>query len=186
MNNMDLEITETNQFDDDNTKNKRGPKKDRSEGKYSQEDFQAMSREEQFEIASDYYMRSVEEFDDGTFNFSQSTFKRLCDDLGFVKGLVDTKADEMKNNASVEKQTIWLDDIERENVSSKKFTISEKTKELCDEIFSSSPNLSNKEKSIIMDLAFQKGLKLLLDELNNDEIRFCYRPISEKTVLGKP
>ena len=48
-------------------KKKRGPRKDRSKSKYSEEDFRKMPRDQQFELAQKYMMLGDDEFDDGTF-----------------------------------------------------------------------------------------------------------------------
>lgn len=187
MNDMDLEITETNQLDDDNTKNKRGPKKDRSEGKYSQEDFQAMSRQEQFEIAKEYYMRSVEEFDDGTFNFSQSTFKRLCENLGFTKGIIDTRVDEAKEqNTSVEKETIWLDDIKRVNPVSKKITVSKDILDKIEDFFKKEPRLTNVEKSLLIELFLRRGVDSVVGSVDDGNAEIALKPVSKRVLFKKP
>ena len=72
----------------------RSTNKDRSQNKYSKDDFMSLTRREQFELAKKYWNIPSDQFDDGTFQFSRTLFVKLCEEIGFEKSVIDKRGEE--------------------------------------------------------------------------------------------
>ena len=157
---------------------KRSSKKDRSNGKYSEEAFLALPRDKQFSLAQKYCFVQVKEFDDGTFQFSRDHFIDLCSGLGFKKAIIDTKTAEKKAN------TIYLERGRRTETVERKFTLNKETDVLIDEYLSSGAGkLSNMEKSKIIDAVINKAFSELLNAQKNGQTTVAYRQVGEERLL---
>ena len=130
-------------------KNQRCSKKDRSNAKYSEVEFRRLSRTDQLKLARQYWSGAVADFDDGTFQFSYSHFAKICESLGFQKGIVDLHSDKDVRNM-VPDLIIYIDRGRREETVEKKFTLSKTTVEKIEKLIESKEGknqLSNIEKS---------------------------------------
>ncbi len=168
----------TSTTETEESKMKKAPKKDRSGGKYSEEAFLALPREKQFELAQMYWGGKGKNFEDGTFKFSQTQFVRLCQKLGFEKGIIDTKSNEASYNV------IYLERGRRTETLERKFTLNKETNELIDEYLSSGPiQLSNMEKSKITDAIINKAFTEMLTAQRNGQTTVAYRPVGVERLL---
>ena len=163
-------------------------KKDRSNSKYSEDDFMAMPRNKQFELAQKYWGGAVADFDDGTFQFSVTHFKNLCERLGFTKGVVDTRAglpvDTVKSNSGID--TIYIERGIRENTGERKFTLSKQTLDNLNEFFEPSEKaraLTSMEKSKIIDSLFNQMLENKLKSKREGKLKVTYKLTDERDIL---
>lgn len=129
-------------------------KKERKKGSISQYQFRTMDWHERLELVKRYQNVKDKDFDDGTFAFSVTTFKNLCNELHLDKCIVD-----MEHQTITEKNKSYKDDNatvitisreKRENVREKTFTLSSSTLALIDELFSD-VKITNEERSKIID-----------------------------------
>ena len=174
MDNIDL-IDETASLDDDSTSTRT---RRQIEGKYSQDDFKALSRAEQLEYANKYLLQDncTKNFNDGTFAFSYTTFTKLCDELGLVKAVVD-------KNANDNNDTSYKILINREKrKQSSKITVDVSTINKLDELLEGI-NVSNIEKSKIVDFILANELDRLIEIRHNNKLSISYPAISETHIL---
>lgn len=151
---------------------------DRSHHRYSEEDFRALPREEQLELAQRHWMDSKGFDESGMFQFSYSHFSNVCKNLGFEKGVVDTKNDV---DALLKKDfCIFIDHGRREETEVKKITLSRSTIEKIDQLLE---GLSNIEKSKVMDAILEKVLDEKLQDKEAGRFSVFYRPQKEQRIL---
>lgn len=162
---------------------KRKSKMDRSDSRYSEDDFMNLSRTEQKELAEKYWMGKTSDFDDGTFQFSYSHFTKLCQKLGFRKGVVDTMQDDMISNieSAYSKTMLYIDRGKREDVEIKKFTLSKDTVDKMEKLLGD--KLSNIEKSKVIDILISQMLDEKLAEKETGLFGVAYRPIEEERLI---
>ena len=165
------------------TKNNRATPKDRSNSKYSEQDFLAMPRDEQLKLVEKYWNGPVADFDDGTFQFSYSHFAKLCSEIGFRKGIVDDFAD-MKEKNDCSKMKIYIEHGTRSDTVEKKFTLSTSTVEALDQLFADSDKtISNIEKSKIIDVVIGDKINELLELKRKGLLSISYKPIEEVKII---
>lgn len=146
-----------------------------TEHKMSIDEFKALSRAEQFKYADKFYM-GVCDYEIYPFDFDNDTFTKLCNELGFVLGVVDTKASE--------KQTIWLDEDNGKAIQ-KRFSLYPETIALIDSVLDRGINLSQKEKTVILNYVISSGFKTLADKLDDDLVEFSLHPVEKINKLSK-
>ena len=162
-------------------KKTRAPKKDRSNNRYSEEDFLGLSRKEQLALAEKYWNGPVSDFDDGTFRFSYAHFGKLCERIGFRKGIVDTMPEEEKVSiGKTENNTMYIDHGKRESVT-KKMTFSVTTIEKIDKLLGA--DLPNIVKSKIVDAILDQALEKKLNDQKAGRFTVAYRPVEEERIL---
>ncbi len=161
-------------------KKQRSARKDRSDGKYSEEAFRNLSREVQFELAKEYWNKPVNEFDDGTFQFSSSHFAEVCKSLQFEKRtvVVDAKAEEKENQP---KDTVVVIDHGRRETERHNWTFSEGTNDKIERLLGE--NLSNMEKSKVIDVILNNELDNLLKEKEAGRFHVDYRPVEKVRLV---
>jgi hypothetical protein len=162
----------------------RAARKDRSDAKYSEDDFRAFPRSKQHELAEQYWNGKTEDFDDGTFQFSYTHFAKICTDLGFRKGIVDTMpekqaAEEQESGASG--SIIYIDHGKRAGSVTKKMTISEETDKKIEELLGKS--LSNVEKSKVLDAILTEAIEDRLIDKRAGRFEVFYRPTDGERLL---
>lgn len=153
---------------------KKSSRIDRSNAKYSEEDFLKLPRKKQLQLAETYLLNmKSEDFDDGTFQFSRSHFASICERIGFKKGFIDA-------NGSQEEK-LYIDHRKRKETIIKKITLSKKTVEKIDKLLGD--NLSKVEKSKIIDLLLEQIIdeKLALKEAG--KFKVAYRPTDEERLI---
>lgn len=158
-------------------KRKRAPRKDRSHGKYSQEDFLNLPRDEQYALADKYWNGSTADFDDGTFQFSYPQLGRLCEQVGLRKGIVDTRA---KESLLRSQDILYLDRGRREETVEKKYTYSKTTIDKFDELVGP---LSNIEKSKVLDLLLSQILEEKLEAKRAGRFHVVYKAVDEEVLI---
>ena len=128
-----------------------GMKKERKKGAISQDQFREMNWHERLELVKRYQNVKDKDFDDGTFAFSVTTFKNLCNELHIDKCIVDMEHQTIaENTESHDDNVITISREKRENVKEKTFTLSSSTLALIDELFSD-VKITNEERSKIID-----------------------------------
>ena len=126
-------------------------KKERKKGAISQDQFREMNWHERLELVKRYQNVKDKDFDDGTFAFSVTTFKNLCNELHIDKCIVDMEHQTIaENTESHDDNVITISREKRENVKEKTFTLSSSTLALIDELFSD-VKITNEERSKIID-----------------------------------
>ena len=126
-------------------------KKERKKGAISQDRFRAMDWQERLELVKRYQNVKDKDFDDGTFAFSVTTFKNLCNELHIDKCIVDMEHQTIaEKTESHDDNVITISREKRENVREKTFTLSSSTLALIDELFSD-VKITNEERSKIID-----------------------------------
>lgn len=167
-------------------KTSRSPNKDRSAGKYSEDDFLALPRDVQFELAEKYWLSPTAKFDDGTFKFSCAHFAKICAQLGFEKRtiIVDTHSD-IKKTCESDMVKIYIDHGTRSGAVERKFTLQKETASVIDALFddSSSSKISNMEKSKIVDTIIRNSFEKLLEKKKNGNLIVAYRPVEETRLI---
>ena len=166
-------MTESIGVDD---KNHRGgwSKKKRTTG-MTQSTFRSLAREQQFEYAKEYLNKRDKDFDDGTFSFSVTTFKKLCDELGFMKIVTDTRA-----NISDEQQSahvIQLSRRKREHTVEKKLRLSADTVELMSSVVTD--KMTNEEKSKVIDIIIREAFERVANERAAGQLKIEYKEKQE-------
>ena len=150
------------------TPKKKSPKKDRSNGKYSEEAFRALPRDRQFELAKKYWGGPVKDFDDGTFQFSATHFGDICKSLGFEKQTVIT--DTLAAN------TIYLEHGTRDDTVDFKIKVVKNTNAKKELFFSRCRRpLSNNEKSKIMEIFINEMLDAKIEALESGNLIIKYK-----------
>lgn len=144
--------------------------------KMSINDFRELSRDKQFKYA-DEYLGHAQLYKTAPFAFSYSTFLNICHELGFTYGAIDKKA-------STEKQTIWLDEDNGKAIQ-KRFSLYPETIALIDSVLDRGVNLSQKEKTVILNYVISSGFKTLADKLDDDLVEFSLHPVEKINKLSK-
>lgn len=177
-------ITDTNEVEqienldqDADESKKRTARVDRSNAKYSAEDFMALPRAEQLALAEKYWNGKVENYDDGTFQFSYSHLAKLCQDLGFRKGIVDTMPEGAVDPSSI----IYIEHGRRVETEVKKLTLSKSTIDKIDELLGD--KLSNVEKSKVIDEILSQALEQRLADKRVGQFGVAYRPLEEERII---
>ena len=160
-------------------KKKRSKCKDRSNSRYSMEDFMRLPRHDQLALAEKYWMGRTECFDDGTFQFSYTCFGNLCKQLGFRKGIVDTRSEEaaIENTNSV----VYINHGKRGETVEKKFTLAKTTVDKIDQLLGD--QLSNIERSKVIDALLSQVLDQRLSEKSKGKFGVAYRSVEEKRLI---
>lgn len=158
-------------------KRKRALNKDRSNGKYSQDDFRKLPREEQLALAKKYWNCPADEFDDGTFRFSRTQFIKLCEQIGFRKDIVDMLAEE---SLSYSDDTLYIDRGRRGETVEKKYTLSKETVDKINELLGS---LGNMEKSKALDLLLSQLLEEKLEAKRAGHFHVVYKASAEEILM---
>ena len=142
-------------------KNLRGEwsKKRRKTG-INQSTFRSLTREQQFEYAKEYLNKRDKDFDDGTFAFSVTTFKNICNELGFVKLVTDTRA--TAADAQQSAHVIELSRSKREHTVEKKLRLSADTVELMASAVTD--KMTNEEKSKVLDIIIHEAFERVAKE----------------------
>ena len=136
------------------------------------EQFKNMDRERQRALVKHYWSDKVKDkdFDDGTFNFSVTTFKRLCVELGYEKVIIDTKHEQIvdktdtrdnivHNEAGIE--TITISRRKREDVTERKIKLSRDVIDTMNELLDA--KLTNEEKSKIVESIIREAMQKKLE-----------------------
>lgn len=159
----------------DDQKHRGGWTKKKRVAGMTQSVFRSLSRSEQFEYAQEYLNKRDKDFDDGTFSFSVTTFKKLCDELGFVKIVTDTRA-----NVSDEQQSahvIQLSRSKREHTIEKKLRLSSDTVELMASVVTD--KMTNEEKSKVIDIIIHDAFTKVAAERASGKLRVEYKEKQE-------
>ena len=172
-----LSVESDSSFGLNEEKRKRALNKDRSNGKYSKDDFLKLPRDEQHALAEKYWNGPVADFDDGTFQFSSTQFAKLCEKIGFRKGIVDTLSKESLPNSE---DTLYIDRGRRGETAEKKFTLSQETIDKFDELLGS---LGNMEKSKAFDLLLSRLLDEKLEAKRVGNFHVAYKVTEEKILF---
>ncbi len=150
---------------------------DRSHHRYSEEDFRHLPREEQLRLANVHWMDSKGYDKSGMFQFSYTHFSNICKDLGFEKGVLDTKKD---TDFPKKGSCIFIDHGRREETEVKKLTLSKSTVCKMDQLLE---GLSNIEKSKVLDVLLEKLLDEKLQDKAMGMFSVFYRPQKEQQIL---
>lgn len=150
---------------------------DRSKNKYSEVDFRTLPRKEQLELAQTWWMDSKGFDNGGMFQFSYTHFSNICKDLGFEKGVLDTKKD---TDFPKKGSCIFIDHGRREETEVKKLTLSKSTVCKMDQLLE---GLSNIEKSKVLDVLLEKLLDEKLQDKAMGMFSVFYRPQKEQQIL---
>lgn len=183
----EINITDTNMVEANNASDldaegkKRATKIDRSNAKYSEDDFMKMSRAEQLVLAEKYWNGPVADFDDGTFQFSYTHFANLCQKLGFRKGIVDTMPDGVASDQVAPSSIIYIEHGKREETEVKKLTLAKSTIEKIDQLLGD--KLSNVERSKVVDEILSQALEQKLNDKRVGQFGVAYRPLAEERLL---
>ena len=165
------------------TSKNRAASKDRSNGKYSDDDFLALPRKEQLRLAEKYWNGAVAAFDDGTFQFSYSHFAKICADIGFRKGIVDDLAGLTEESDDRQKK-IYIEHGTRSDTVEKKFTLSVSTVEALEQLFADSDKaISNIERSKIIDVVIGDKINELLQLKRKGLLSISYKPVEEVKII---
>ena len=149
-------------------------KKKRTTG-MNQSTFRSLPREQQFEYALEYLNKRDRDFDDGTFSFSVTTFKKLCDELGFVKVVTDTRA--TSADAQQSAHVIELSRSKREHTVEKKLRLSADTVELMASAVTD--KMTNEEKSKVIDIIIREAFAKVASEREAGTLRIEYKEKQE-------
>ncbi len=154
-------------------KKKRSPNKDRSAGKYSEQDFLNLPREKQLQLANKYLLGRSDNFDDGTFQFSYSHFSDLCFSLGFKKAIVDADVDN-------EEIIVYIDHGNRKTVELKR-SVSVETKEKLVKLLGN--DLTKAQKSKAFDALLNQSLEFYLQAKSDGRLHLEYRPTETTRIF---
>ena len=146
------------------------PKKKRITG-INQSTFRSLTREQQFEYAKEYLNKKDKDFDDGTFAFSVTTFKNICNELGFVKVVTDTRA--TAADAQQSAHVIELSRSKREHTVEKKLRLSTDTVELMSSVITD--KMTNEEKSKVLDIIIHEAFEQVAKERAEGKLRIKYK-----------
>ena len=149
-------------------------KKKRTTG-ITQSAFRSLTRSEQFEYAKKYLNMRDKDFDDGTFAFSVTTFKKLCEELGFVKIVTDTRA--TSADAQQSAHVIELSRSKREHTVEKKLRLSADTVELMASAVTD--KMTNEEKSKVIDIIIREAFTKVASEREAGTLRIEYKEKQE-------
>ena len=149
-------------------------KKKRTTG-ITQSAFRSLPRSEQFEYANKYLNKKDKDFDDGTFAFSVTTFKKLCEELGFMKIVTDTRA--TAANAQQSAHVIELSRSKREHTIEKKLRLSDDTVELMASAVTD--KMTNEEKSKVIDIIIHDAFERVAKERAEGKLHIEYKEKQE-------
>ena len=141
----------------------------------TQSAFRSLTRSEQFEYAKKYLNMRDKDFDDGTFAFSVTTFKKLCDELGFVKIVTDTRA--TSADAQQSAHVIELSRSKREHTVEKKLRLSADTVELMASAVTD--KMTNEEKSKVIDIIIHEAFANVASEREAGNLKIEYKEKQE-------
>lgn len=159
-------------------KKKRSQNKNRSDGELSETDFMSLPRDEQLALAEKYWNGRTDTYDDEKkFKFSYTHLGTLCERLGFRKGIVDLKKDGVKESK------LYIEHGRREKTVEKKLTFSEKTVSKFTDLLGKQNNLSNIEKSKILDVILLEALESKLAAKNVGAFSVAYKPVKEEVLI---
>lgn len=153
-------------------------KKKRTTG-ITQSAFRSLSRSEQFEYAKKYLNMRDKDFDDGTFSFSVTTFKKLCDELGFMKIVTDTRATGSDEQQSA--HVIELSRSKREHTVEKKLRLSTDTVELMASAVTD--KMTNEEKSKVIDIIISEAFAKVASEREAGNLKIEYKEKKQATEV---
>lgn len=154
---------------------------DRTSAKYSESDFLAMPRSQQYALAEKYWNGKSADFDDGTFQFSYTHFAEVCQRIGFRKGIVDDgMPGEDKNASSDDVKKIYIDRGKRPDPIEKKITLNKITN---DKLESLTATFTNMEKSKFLEAVIEMALDELLEKREEGKLSVAYRPMEEEKLL---
>ena len=162
----------------------RSSKKDRSSNRYSEEEFLALPRSQQLELANIWWMNSKEFDDSQLFQFSYTHFAEICKKLGFKKGVIDTgQYDKSGTSEAIKKEhVLWIERGRRTDTIEKKITLSGDTFKKYDELIGSK-NLTNIEKSKIFEAIINIALDECLKKKERGEFMVGYRATKAERLL---
>ena len=149
-------------------------KKKRTTG-ITQSTFRSLPREQQFEYAKEYLNKRDRDFDDGTFAFSVTTFKNICNELGFVKVVTDTRA--TAADAQQSAHVIQLSRSKREHTVEKKLRLSTDTVELMSSVVTD--KMTNEEKSKVLDIIIHDAFERVAKERAEGKLHIEYKEKQE-------
>lgn len=141
----------------------------------TQSTFRSLTREQQFEYAKEYLNKRDRDFDDGTFAFSVTTFKKLCEELGFMKIVTDTRATAADAQRSA--HVIQLSRSKREHTVEKKLRLSADTVELMSSVVTD--KMTNEEKSKVIDIIIHDAFEQVAKERAEGKLRIEYKEKQE-------
>jgi len=153
---------------------KRQPRKDRSAAKYQMEDFLALPREQQINLANEYLLRPVQDYDDGTLGFGRSTFMEYCKKNDIVLRYVDAREETQR------RKEICISHGKRKATVEKKYTLSMETVAMIDELFA---GLSNIEKSKAMDELLRPYLQGVLSIKKEGGFAVYYKAAAAEKLI---
>lgn len=159
----------------DGQKHRGGWSKKRRTTGINQSTFRALPREQQFEYAKEYLNKKDKDFDDGTFSFSVTTFKKLCEELGFVKLVTDTRA--TAADAQQSAHVIQLSRSKREHTVEKKLRLSTDTVELMASAVTD--KMTNEEKSKVIDIIIREAFANVASEREAGNLKIEYKEKQE-------
>ena len=145
----------------------------------TQSAFRSLSRSEQFEYAKKYLNMRDKDFDDGTFAFSVTTFKKLCDELGFMKIVTDTRA--TAADAQQSAHVIQLSRSKREHTVEKKLRLSTDTVELMASAVTD--KMTNEEKSKVIDIIIHEAFAKVASEREAGNLKIEYKEKKQATEV---
>ena len=145
----------------------------------NQSTFRSLTREQQFEYAKEYLNKKDKDFDDGTFSFSVTTFKKLCEELGFVKLVTDTRA--TAADAQQSAHVIELSRSKREHTVEKKLRLSTDTVELMSSVVTD--KMTNEEKSKVFDIIIHEAFSRVAEERKTGKLRIEYKEKKQVTEV---
>ena len=137
----------------------------------NQSTFRSLPREQQFEYAREYLNKKDKDFDDGTFAFSVTTFKNICNELGFVKVVTDTRATAADEQQSA--HVIQLSRSKREHTVEKKLRLSTDTVELMASAVTD--KMTNEEKSKVLDIIIHDAFERVANERAEGKLHIEYK-----------
>ena len=152
-------------------KRKKGPI-DRTESRYSVEEFLSLSRDEQIRLAEDYMFRESDRFDDGMFKFSRTTFFKICKEIGIEKGIVDKRVGDT---------VIYIEHGCRREKKQVKLMLEEETLKKLDTIFGDS--VSTQVRSKVMEVVLSEALDRLVKAKETGCLEIFYKPVEAEKIL---
>lgn len=177
----ELNVTDTDMEQETEDSKKRSQKVDRSSNKYSEEDFRALSRDEQLRLANIHWMDSKGYDESKMFQFSYTHFSNICKELGFVKGVIDTREGEAPDPEVALSSIVYIEHGKREETEVKKLTLDKGTISKIDQLLGD--KLSNVEKSKVIDAILSQALDKKLADKRVGQFGVAYRPLAEERLL---
>ena len=159
----------------DGQKHRGGWSKKRRTTGINQSTFRSLPREQQFEYAKEYLNKRDKDFDDGTFAFSVTTFKNICNELGFVKVVTDTRA--TAADAQQSAHVIQLSRDKRQSTVEKKLRLSTDTVELMSSVITD--KMTNEEKSKVFDIIIHEAFERVAKERAAGQLKIEYKEKQE-------